>query len=118
MTPPPWCGALAAYPLNCLEQLTSRGFPLAMLTQGSAGGPDRAGQLQTATEAVLDRQRFDGAFGLWSSTDDAQPWLTAYATDFLLRGAPCRCRCAAQRHHPGFGLADERGCHTTAEPGG
>jgi uncharacterized protein YfaS (alpha-2-macroglobulin family) len=77
--------ALAAYPLNCLEQLTSRGLPLAMLTQGTAGGPDRAGQLETATEAVLDRQRFDGSFGLWSATDDAQPWLTAYATDFLLR---------------------------------
>jgi uncharacterized protein YfaS (alpha-2-macroglobulin family) len=77
--------ALAAYPLDCLEQLTSRGLPLAMLTQGPAGGPDRAGQLETATEAVLDRQRYDGAFGLWSSTDEAQPWLTAYATDFLLR---------------------------------
>jgi uncharacterized protein YfaS (alpha-2-macroglobulin family) len=77
--------ALAAYPLNCLEQVTSRGLPLAMLRDGSAAGHDRAGQLETATEAVLDRQRYDGAFGLWSSTDDAQPWLTAYATDFLLR---------------------------------
>ncbi|MBW4024718.1 MAG: alpha-2-macroglobulin family protein [Proteobacteria bacterium] len=77
--------ALAAYPLNCLEQLTSRGLPLAMLTTGTVAGPDRAGQLQKATEAVLDRQRYDGAFGLWSSTGDAQPWLTAYATDFLLR---------------------------------
>ncbi len=75
--------ALTAYPLDCLEQLTSRGLPLAMLRQGA--GADRAGQLQTVTEAVLDRQRYDGAFGLWSSTDDAQPWLTAYATDFLLR---------------------------------
>jgi len=75
--------ALAAYPLDCLEQLTSRGLPLAMLRQSA--GPDRAGQLQTVTGAVLDRQRYDGAFGLWSSTGDAQPWLTAYATDFLLR---------------------------------
>jgi uncharacterized protein YfaS (alpha-2-macroglobulin family) len=75
--------ALAAYPLDCLEQLTSRGLPLAMLRQGA--GADRAGQLETVTEAVLDRQRYDGAFGLWSATDDAQPWLTAYATDFLLR---------------------------------
>jgi uncharacterized protein YfaS (alpha-2-macroglobulin family) len=73
--------ALAVYPLDCLEQLTSRGLPLAMLRQGA----DRAGQLETMTEAVLDRQRYDGAFGLWSSTGDAQPWLTAYATDFLLR---------------------------------
>jgi uncharacterized protein YfaS (alpha-2-macroglobulin family) len=75
--------ALAAYPLDCLEQLTSRGLPLAMLRQGA--GADRGGQLQTVTEAVLDRQRYDGSFGLWASTGDAQPWLTAYATDFLLR---------------------------------
>ena len=75
--------ALAAYPLDCLEQLTSRGLPLAMLRQGAGG--DRAGQLETVTEAVLDRQRYDGAFGLWSATGDAEPWLTAYATDFLLR---------------------------------
>ena len=75
--------ALAAYPLDCLEQLTSRGLPLAMLTSGA--GPDRAGRLEQVTEAVLDRQRFDGAFGLWSSGGEAQPWLTAYATDFLMR---------------------------------
>jgi uncharacterized protein YfaS (alpha-2-macroglobulin family) len=75
--------ALAAYPLDCLEQLTSRGLPLAMLRQSA--GADRAGQLETVTEAVLDRQRYDGAFGLWSSSGDAEPWLTAYATDFLLR---------------------------------
>jgi uncharacterized protein YfaS (alpha-2-macroglobulin family) len=75
--------ALAAYPLDCLEQLTSRGLPLAMLRQGA--GADRAGQLEAMTEAVLDRQRYDGAFGLWSATGDAQPWLTGYATDFLLR---------------------------------
>ena len=75
--------ALAAYPLDCLEQLTSRGLPLAMLRQGA--GADRAGQLQTVTGAILDRQRYDGAFGLWSSTGAAEPWLTAYATDFLLR---------------------------------
>ena len=83
--------ALAAYPLDCLEQLTSRGLPLAMLPDAVAG-PDRAGQLQRATEAVLDRQRFDGGFGLWSATGEARPWLSAYATDFLLRaraaGAP------------------------------
>jgi uncharacterized protein YfaS (alpha-2-macroglobulin family) len=77
--------ALAAYPLDCLEQLTSRGLPLAMLTQGAAAGPDRAGKLEQVTEAVLDRQRYDGSFGLWSSTGDAEPWLTAYATDFLMR---------------------------------
>ncbi|MCB8876853.1 alpha-2-macroglobulin family protein [Acidisoma silvae] len=76
--------ALEDYPLNCLEQLTSRGLPLAMLT-GAAAGPDRAATLQQVVSALADRQRYDGAFGLWSSGGDAEPWLTAYATDLLLR---------------------------------
>ena len=76
--------ALEDYPLDCLEQLTSRGLPLAMLT-GPAAGTDRAAMLQQVVSALADRQRYDGAFGLWSSSGDAEPWLTAYATDFLLR---------------------------------
>lgn len=77
--------ALADYPLSCLEQVTSRGLPLAMLPDGAAAGPDRAGRLETTVELALDRQRYDGAFGLWSSEGEAQPWLTAYAADFLGR---------------------------------
>lgn len=76
--------ALAAYPLNCLEQLVSRGLPLAMLGEDTAG-PDRAARLQQTISALADRQRFDGAFGLWSSEGNAEPWLSAYAADFLLR---------------------------------
>ncbi len=76
--------ALEAYPLDCLEQLASRGLPLAMLT-GPAAGPERAARLEQVVEALGDRQRYDGAFGLWSSNGDAEPWLTAYATDVLLR---------------------------------
>jgi len=77
--------ALADYPLSCLEQAASRGLPLALLPDGAAAGPDRAGRLERAVELVLDRQRFDGGFGLWSSEGEAQPWLTAYAAEFLLR---------------------------------
>ncbi len=77
--------ALDAYPLLCLEQATSKGFALALLQDGALAGPDRAIRLQHAVDTVLDRQRFDGAFGLWSANDDAQPWLSAYATEFLLR---------------------------------
>jgi uncharacterized protein YfaS (alpha-2-macroglobulin family) len=84
--------ALDHYPLWCLEQATSRGLPLALLPDGPLAGPDRAGRLQQALGFVLDRQRFDGGFGLWSASDEAEPWLSAYATDFLLRardaGAP------------------------------
>jgi len=77
--------ALDVYPMLCLEQATSRGFPLALLQDGPVAGADRAGRLQTMVATVLDRQRYDGGFGLWSAAGEAEPWLSAYATDFLLR---------------------------------
>ncbi len=77
--------ALGGYPLDCLEQSVSKGLPLAVLPDGAIAGPDRAGHLQAAITAVLDRQRYDGGFGLWSANDDAEPWLSAYATEFLVR---------------------------------
>lgn len=77
--------ALDAYPLFCLEQAISKGFPLALLPDGAAAGPDRALRLQHAVDTVLDRQRYDGLFGLWTASDEAEPWLSAYATEFLLR---------------------------------
>jgi uncharacterized protein YfaS (alpha-2-macroglobulin family) len=77
--------ALAHYPWSCLEQTTSRGFPMAMLLDGPMAGEDRAGRLQAAVASVLDRQRFDGGFALWTASGDAEPWLTPYAMDFLLR---------------------------------
>ena len=76
---------LAAYPWSCLEQTTSRGFPLAMLPDGPMAGEERAARLQTAVSSVLDRQRFDGGFALWTASGEAEPWLTPYAVDFLLR---------------------------------
>ncbi len=77
--------ALSLYPLACLEQATSRGLPLAVLPDGSLAGPDRAGRLQAQVASVLDHQRYDGAFSLWSASGEAEPWLTAYAMEFLLR---------------------------------
>lgn len=77
--------ALERFPLNCVEQATSRGFPLAVLPDGPVAGPDRAGRLQQAVNQVLDKQRFDGGFALWYPGGEAEPWLSAYATEFLLR---------------------------------
>ncbi|MGE0226763.1 MAG: alpha-2-macroglobulin, partial [Acetobacteraceae bacterium] len=77
--------ALEDYPMTCLEQLTSRGLPLAMLPDGAVAGIDRAGQLQAAVSAVLDKQRYDGAFALWRAGGEPEPWLTSYAVEFLLR---------------------------------
>ena len=77
--------ALEAYRLSCLEQAASKGLPLAMLPDGAMAGPDRAIRLQREVDDVLDHERFDGSFGLWSATDTAEPWLSEYATEFLLR---------------------------------
>jgi uncharacterized protein YfaS (alpha-2-macroglobulin family) len=76
---------LRTYPLACLEQSASEGLPLAMLPDGPLAGDDRAGQLQRAVGLVLDKQRFDGGFGLWSANGEVEGWLSAYATEFLLR---------------------------------
>jgi uncharacterized protein YfaS (alpha-2-macroglobulin family) len=77
--------ALAEYPISCLEQSVSRGFPLAMLPDGPIAGDQRAARLQAAVASVLDRQRYDGSFALWSASGEAEPWLSAYAVEFLLR---------------------------------
>jgi uncharacterized protein YfaS (alpha-2-macroglobulin family) len=77
--------SLGNYPYSCLEQATSRGLPLAVLPDGPAAGDGRLARLQQQVQSVLDRQRYDGAFGLWSATGEAEPWLSAYATEFLLR---------------------------------
>jgi hypothetical protein len=79
--------ALADYPISCLEQATSRGFPLALLPDGPLAGDQRASRLQAAVASVLDRQRYDGSFALWSASGEAEPWLSSYAMEFLLRAA-------------------------------
>jgi len=76
---------LERFPLSCLEQQTSQGLPLALLSDGAFAGDDRAARLQRLVGGVLDRQRYDGAFGLWSASGNPEPWLSAYATEFLLR---------------------------------
>jgi uncharacterized protein YfaS (alpha-2-macroglobulin family) len=77
--------SLAQYRFSCLEQTTSRGLPLALLPDGPVAGDQRASRLQAAVFSVLDRQRYDGNFALWSANGEAEPWLTPYAMEFLLR---------------------------------
>ncbi|MCC6718570.1 MAG: alpha-2-macroglobulin family protein, partial [Acetobacteraceae bacterium] len=77
--------ALEAYPLSCLEQTVSRGLPLALLPDGPVAGEQRTARLGAAVAAVLDRQRYDGGFGMWSAGGEAEGWLSAYAVEFLLR---------------------------------
>jgi uncharacterized protein YfaS (alpha-2-macroglobulin family) len=76
--------AVEAFPLACLEQSAARAIALSAGLFTPAGG-DQAARLQAAVQAILDRQRFDGAFGLWSANAEAELWLTPFAVEALLR---------------------------------
>ena len=74
-----FAAALERYPLGCLEQVSSQGLALASRTDAPPGA------LAAAVAMVLDKQRYDGGFALWSANGEAEPWLSAYALDVLLR---------------------------------
>jgi len=90
--PGPLVVALSRYPYGCTEQLVSTAYPLLYAAEMSDDPKIRRG-LADAVGKLLDRQTLDGAFGLWRVGDgEADPWLGAYVTDFLVearaRGAP------------------------------
>ena len=76
---------LERYPFACLEQSTSQLLAFAAGPVDGPAGEERAARLQGAVELVLNRQRFDGGFGLWSAQGEIQYWTGAYATEALLR---------------------------------
>ncbi len=84
--------ALSRYPYGCTEQMVSTAYPLVYADDLAGNAAVRQGLLD-AVGKLLDRQSLDGAFGLWRVGDGlADPWLGAYATDFLIEarahGAP------------------------------
>jgi alpha-2-macroglobulin len=82
--------ALDGYAYVCLEQTTSRALPL-LYVDDVAGlwnadpAASTAATLDRAIGHVVELQRSDGSFGVWSDTSDTVPWLNAYAADFLIR---------------------------------
>jgi len=85
--PGPIAVSLYGYPYGCTEQLVSTAFPL-LYAQALSNDPKLRtvpAALNNTVGQLLDRQSLDGAFGLWRVGDgEADPWLGAYATDFLL----------------------------------
>jgi uncharacterized protein YfaS (alpha-2-macroglobulin family) len=82
--PGPIAVALSRYPYGCTEQLVSTAYPL-VYAGDFAKNPQYLRGLNDAVGKLLDRQTLDGAFGLWRVGDgEADAWLGAYATDFLL----------------------------------
>ena len=84
--------ALDRYPFGCLEQTISRALPLLVVREvelavGTPATPDDTAEARIAATIArtLDKQRYDGAFGLWSARDETDAWLTAYAVEFLAR---------------------------------
>ncbi len=87
LDPGPVALALSRYPYGCTEQLVSTAYPLLYAQDASADPKLRTAPaaLAGAMERLLDRETLDGAFGLWRVGDgDADAWLGAYATDFLI----------------------------------
>ncbi len=80
--------SLDRYPYGCIEQTTSRAFPLlyfndvALLTHDKTDAGVRV-RVQKAVERVVDMQRADGNFGFWGPSYPAYDWLSIYALDFL-----------------------------------
>jgi alpha-2-macroglobulin len=84
---------LAAYPYGCLEQTTSGAYPLlySLLPAWKDYGlkpvdpSARQTQITTAFDRLAAMQLRSGGFGLWDKESPEEAWLTAYASEFLLR---------------------------------
>jgi hypothetical protein len=82
---------LFAYPYGCVEQTTSIANGLlacrTMLARWYGAEHPRVvaapGMLELAVHRLLDMQSQEGHFGWWGG-GSGEPWLTAYATEFLI----------------------------------
>ncbi|WP_223789210.1 alpha-2-macroglobulin family protein [Marinicella meishanensis] len=86
---------LLQYPYGCLEQTSSRAWPL-LLADESDFGPQtgvsktelydqRHTIINQAISRLLGMQLYSGGFGLWSENNPEEYWLTVFVTDFLVR---------------------------------
>lgn len=84
---------LIGYPYGCLEQTTSRSYPLLFATPANIERynlpeitrDERQKRLDGAINKLMTMQLASGGFGLWHTTGPEEGWLTAYATEFLFR---------------------------------
>jgi uncharacterized protein YfaS (alpha-2-macroglobulin family) len=85
---------LLQYPYGCLEQTSSRLYPLLFANPRNLAAlnikspfEDDAGRLRQIDKGlarIFSMQRANGSYGLWSRQSDEQHWLTAYVGDLLL----------------------------------
>lgn len=84
---------LLHYPYGCLEQTTSKSFPLLYLYDlaeqmypGWLKRSETDALVKAGIQRILTMQTHDGGFGLWCGCD-TYPWGSAYATHFLLEAS-------------------------------
>ncbi|WP_281555865.1 alpha-2-macroglobulin [Thalassomonas sp. RHCl1] len=83
---------LLQYPYGCLEQTSSRVYPLIFATpaQQTAFGlkniseDKRLTMVNKGLERLASLQLSNGGYGLWNNNANEEYWLTAYVGDFLL----------------------------------
>lgn len=83
---------LMKYPYGCLEQTSSKAYPLTFATPENRirfqidhlSDNERLKRIQAGLDHIATMQLASGGFGLWSSRSPEEHWLTVYATDFFL----------------------------------
>lgn len=82
---------LDRYPYGCLEQTTSRAFPLVYfndmaLLAGVKTDERIETRVQEAIDRIFDQQMWSGSFGMWlGAQEESDGWLSVFATDFILQ---------------------------------
>ena len=86
---------LFQYPYGCLEQTSSRAWPLLTFNTSSNNYnldknskkvlDEKDKHLDMAIQRILGMQRSDGSFGLWSNQSNENHWLSVYALEFLVK---------------------------------
>ena len=83
---------LLSYPYGCLEQTTSRAFPIVYIDQQKAlkvglkplSNTKRNEYITKALVRIRSMQLGSGGFGLWNNRSREEPWLTPYVVHFML----------------------------------
>ena len=77
--------SLSRYPFGCLEQTTSKAWPLLYITNNTRGWSqaERTQHIAKAINHIGQMQLSNGAFSLWRGGNQPEPWLSMYAMEFL-----------------------------------
>jgi len=77
--------SLSRYPFGCLEQTTSKAWPLLYVNDNDGAWSQKARNkhITKAINHISQMQLKNGAFSLWRGGRRPEPWLSMYAMEFL-----------------------------------